>query len=82
MAGWILSIRPCAFGPHLPIIGACAADRVFTSGGTRARWGALQRGERALRHDQRLGTPYLRAIEAGGGIPVVLAPQGPERPGR
>ena len=55
-----------------PLIG------VFTSERHAGALGTLQRGERcAPATELRLGTPYLRAVEAGGGLPVVLAPHDP-----
>ena len=55
-----------------PLIG------VFTSERHPGRLGTLQRcDEGAPATELRLGTPYLRAIEAGGGLPVVLAPADP-----
>jgi putative glutamine amidotransferase len=53
-----------------PLIG------VFTSERHAGSLGTLQR-EGAPADELRLGTPYLRAIEAGGGLPVVLAPEDP-----
>ena len=56
-----------------PLIG------VFPSERNTGKLGALQRpDETAPAHELRLGLPYLRAIEAGGGLPVVLAPDDPE----
>jgi putative glutamine amidotransferase len=55
-----------------PLIG------VFTSERHAGKLGTLQRcDEGAPAAELRLGTPYLRAIEAGGGLPVVLAPDDP-----
>jgi len=55
-----------------PLIG------VFTSERHPGKLGTLQRcDEGAPAAELRLGTPYLRAIEAGGGLPVVLAPDDP-----
>jgi len=55
-----------------PLIG------VFTSERHAGKLPTLQRaGESAPAMELRLGTPYLRAIEAGGGLPVVLAPDDP-----
>jgi putative glutamine amidotransferase len=55
-----------------PLIG------VFTSERHPGALGTLQRcDEGAPAAELRLGTPYLRAIEAGGGLPVVLAPDDP-----
>jgi putative glutamine amidotransferase len=55
-----------------PLIG------VFTSERHAGTLATLQRGgEAAPAAELRLGTPYLRAIEAGGGLPVVLAPDDP-----
>jgi putative glutamine amidotransferase len=54
-----------------PLIG------VFTSERHPGALPTLQRGE-APAVELRLGMPYLRAVERGGGIPVVLAPEGPE----
>jgi putative glutamine amidotransferase len=55
-----------------PLIG------VFTSERHAGALATLQRrGEAAPAMELRLGTPYLRAIEAGGGLPVVLAPDDP-----
>src|SRR5918997_453786 len=52
-----------------PLIG------IFTSERHAGKLGTLQRcDEGAPAKELRLGTPYLRAIEAGGGLPVVLAP--------
>jgi putative glutamine amidotransferase len=55
-----------------PLIG------VFTSERHPGELGTLQRCEGAPAHELRLGTPYLRAVEAAGGLAVVLAPDGPE----
>jgi putative glutamine amidotransferase len=56
-----------------PLIG------IFTSERHPGKLGTLQRcDEGAPAAELRLGTPYLRAIEAGGGLPVVLAPDAPE----
>jgi putative glutamine amidotransferase len=55
-----------------PLIG------VFTSERHAGTLATLQRcDEAAPARELRLGTPYLRAIEAGGGLPVVLAPDDP-----
>jgi putative glutamine amidotransferase len=55
-----------------PLIG------VFTSERHAGKLATLQRcDEGAPARELRLGTPYLRAIEAGGGLPVVLAPDDP-----
>ena len=55
-----------------PLIG------IFTSERHAGKLGTLQRcDEGAPAKELRLGTPYLRAIEAGGGLPVVLAPDDP-----
>jgi putative glutamine amidotransferase len=55
-----------------PLIG------VFTSERHAGKLATLQRcDEGAPAREIRLGTPYLRAIEAGGGLPVVLAPDDP-----
>jgi putative glutamine amidotransferase len=55
-----------------PLIG------VFTSERHPGKLGTLQRvDEGAPAKELRLGTPYLRAIEAAGGLPVVLAPDDP-----
>jgi putative glutamine amidotransferase len=55
-----------------PLIG------VFTSERHAGKLPTLQRcDEVAPGMELRLGTPYLRAIEAGGGLPVVLAPDDP-----
>ena len=55
-----------------PLIG------VFTSERHGSRLPTLQRcDEAAPAMELRLGTPYLRAIEAAGGLPVVLAPDDP-----
>lgn len=54
-----------------PLIG------VFTSERHSAGLGTLQRCEGAPARELRLGTPYLRAIEKAGGLPVVLAPDDP-----
>jgi putative glutamine amidotransferase len=55
-----------------PLIG------VFTSERHAGKLGTLQRcDEGAPATELRLGTPYLRAIEAAGGLPVVLAPDDP-----
>ena len=55
-----------------PLIG------VFTSERHAGSLATLQRcDEAAPATELRLGTPYLRAIEAGGGLPVVLAPDDP-----
>jgi putative glutamine amidotransferase len=50
-----------------PLIG------VFTSERHAGTLGTLRRREGAPAAELRLGTPYLRAIEAAGGLPVVLA---------
>jgi len=56
-----------------PLIG------VFTSERHAGQLATLQRcDEGAPATELRLGMPYLRAIELGGGIPVVLAPETPE----
>jgi putative glutamine amidotransferase len=56
-----------------PLIG------IFTSERHPGKLGTLQRcDEGAPAKEMRLGLPYLRAIEAGGGLPVVLAPDAPE----
>jgi putative glutamine amidotransferase len=56
-----------------PLIG------IFTSERHPGKLGTLQRcDEGAPAKEMRLGTTYLRAIEAGGGLPVVLAPDEPE----
>jgi putative glutamine amidotransferase len=55
-----------------PLIG------VFTSERHAGKLGTLQRCEGAPEPELRLGTPYLRAIEAAGGLPVVLAPNDPD----
>jgi putative glutamine amidotransferase len=56
-----------------PLIG------VFTSERHAGQLATLQRcDESAPATELRLGMPYLRAIELGGGIPVVLAPETPE----
>ena len=54
-----------------PLIG------VFTSERHPSALPTLRRGK-ASAAELRLGMPYLRAVERGGGIPVVLAPEGPE----
>jgi putative glutamine amidotransferase len=55
-----------------PLIG------VFTSERHASSLATLQRcDEVAPAGELRLGLPYLRAIEAGGGLPVVLAPDDP-----
>jgi len=55
-----------------PLIG------IFTSERHAGTLGTLQRcDEGAPATELRLGTPYLRAIEGGGGLPVVLAPDDP-----
>jgi putative glutamine amidotransferase len=55
-----------------PLIG------VFTSERHAGQLATLQRcDESAPATELRLGMPYLRAIEQGGGIPVVLAPETP-----
>ncbi len=55
-----------------PLIG------VFTSERHAGKLATLQRcDEGAPAAELRLGTPYLRAVEAGGGLPVVLAPDDP-----
>ena len=52
-----------------PLIG------VFTSERHAGALSTLQRcDEAAPARELRLGTPYLRAVEAAGGLPVVLAP--------
>jgi putative glutamine amidotransferase len=56
-----------------PLIG------VFTSERHAGALATLQRcDEAAPERELRLGTPYLRAVEAAGGLPVVLAPDDPE----
>ena len=56
-----------------PLIG------VFTSERHAGALATLQRcDESAPERELRLGTPYLRAIEAAGGLPVVLAPDDPD----
>jgi putative glutamine amidotransferase len=51
---------------------------VFTSERHASALGTLQRcDEGAPAPELRLGTPYLRAVEAAGGLPVVLAPDDP-----
>ena len=59
-----------------PLIG------VFTSERHAGVLGTLQRCEGAPEPELRLGTPYLRAVEAAGGLPVVLAPDDPETASR
>jgi putative glutamine amidotransferase len=55
-----------------PLIG------VFTSERHAGQLATLQRcDEGAPATELRLGMPYLRAVELGGGIPVVLAPEHP-----
>src|ERR671916_2094116 len=55
-----------------PLIG------IFTSERHAGKLGTLQRcDEGAPAKELRLGTPYLRAVEAAGGLPVVLAPDDP-----
>jgi putative glutamine amidotransferase len=55
-----------------PLIG------VFTSERHAGQLATLQRcDEGAPATELRLGMPYLRAVELGGGIPVVLAPETP-----
>jgi putative glutamine amidotransferase len=55
-----------------PLIG------VFTSERHAGALSTLQRcDEAAPARELRLGTPYLRAVEAAGGLPVVLAPDEP-----
>ena len=55
-----------------PLIG------IFTSERHAGQLGTLQRcDEGAPAMELRLGVPYLRAIEAAGGLPVVLAPDDP-----
>src|SRR4051794_3842509 len=55
-----------------PLIG------VFTSERHAGALATLQRcDEAAPAQALRLGTPYLRAVEAAGGLPVVLAPDDP-----
>src|SRR4051812_19556802 len=55
-----------------PLIG------VFTSERHAGALATLQRcDEAAPARELRLGTPYLRAVEAAGGLPVVLAPDEP-----
>ena len=55
-----------------PLIG------VFTSERHAGKLASLQRvDETAPAYELRLGMPYLRAIEAAGGLPVVLAPEDP-----
>jgi putative glutamine amidotransferase len=55
-----------------PLIG------VFTSERHAGQLATLQRCDEGPARELRLGMPYLRAIELGGGIPVVLAPETPE----
>jgi putative glutamine amidotransferase len=55
-----------------PLIG------VFTSERHAGALGTLRRCEGAPEPELRLGTPYLRAVEAAGGLPVVLAPDDAE----
>jgi putative glutamine amidotransferase len=50
---------------------------VFTSERHAGVLGTLRR-EGAPEPELRLGTPYLRAVEAAGGLPVVIAPEDPE----
>src|SRR3954453_19312267 len=50
---------------------------VFTSERHAGVLGTLKR-EGAPEPELRLGTPYLRAVEAAGGLPVVLAPEDTE----
>src|SRR4051794_41946989 len=50
---------------------------VFTSERHAGVLGTLKR-EGAPEPELRLGTPYLRAVEAAGGPPVVLGPDDPE----
>ena len=53
-----------------PLIG------VFTSERHAGQLATLQRCDgSAPATELRLGMPYLRAVELGGGIPVVLAPE-------
>jgi putative glutamine amidotransferase len=55
-----------------PLIG------IFTSERHAGKLGTLRRcDEGAPATELRLGTPYLRAVEAAGGLPVVLAPDDP-----
>jgi putative glutamine amidotransferase len=58
-------------GMRRPLIG------VFTSERHPGALATLQR-EGAPASELRLGTPYLRAIERGGGLPVVLAHDAPD----
>jgi putative glutamine amidotransferase len=52
---------------------------VFTSERHAGALATLQRcDESAPATELRLGTPYLRAVEAAGGLPVVLAPDDPD----
>jgi putative glutamine amidotransferase len=55
-----------------PLIG------VFTAERHAGQLATLQRCDAGPARELRLGMPYLRAIELGGGIPVVLAPETPE----
>jgi putative glutamine amidotransferase len=64
----------------------CSADHwemrpligVFTSERHAGKLASLQRvDETAPAFELRLGMPYLRAVEAAGGLPVVLAPEDP-----
>ena len=55
-----------------PLIG------VYTSERHAGALATLRRCEGAPEPELRLGTPYLRAIEAAGGLPVVLAPDDPD----
>ena len=51
-----------------PMIGVFSSERHAGVLGTLRREGAPE-------PELRLGTPYLRAVEAAGGLPVVLAPE-------
>ena len=55
-----------------PLIGVFTSER---HAGTLAT--LLRCDESAPARELRLGLPYLRAIEAGGGLPVVIAPDDP-----
>jgi putative glutamine amidotransferase len=54
-----------------PLIGVFTSERHPGAIRTLLREGAPE-------PELRLGTPYLRAVEAAGGLPVVLAPEDPE----
>jgi len=56
-----------------PLIGVFTSERHAGAPATSQRC-----DESAPARELRLGTPYLRAVEAAGGLPVVLAPDDPD----